>query len=95
MMDCSQCPEVREVKAKIGELCRFKNKMDSADGIIERLWQAMDKKIGLSLAIILMGVILGILSVSYGLLFTQVSKTSDSLADIKKSIAVIEERIKK
>ncbi len=95
MEDCSKCPEVREVKAGVMELGKFKDKLDGSEGTIEQLWQAIGKKISLSLALTLMGVILGILSVSYGSLFMIVSKFGDDLTNIKKSIAVIEERIKK
>ena len=92
--NCELCGEHSGFKENIRELCEFKKKMSAPGGTTERIWQALDGKIGKGLLITFTILILGLLGTLYGLTYKTQQQILNEMSTIKTDIAVIKEKIK-
>ncbi len=96
-MEKKHCEDCSGIMANIKNLCKFKDKLEGTNGdpgTLGRIFIAIDEKMSTKLALTLMGVILVMLSTSFGLLYDSQYKTLCELNKIKTSMAVIEEKFK-
>ncbi len=92
--NCGLCGEHSGFKADIRTLCKFKDEMSGPGGTTERIWQALDGKIGKGLLITFTILFLGLLGTLYGLTYRTQHQILDQMSSIKVDIAVIKEKVK-
>lgn len=92
--NCGLCGEHSGFRSDIRTLCKFKDKMSAPGGATERLWSALDTKIGKGLLITFTILILGLLGTLYGLTYRTQHQILIEMSSIKIDIAVIKEKVK-
>ena len=91
---CVLCGDIIRVKAHIEHLCAYKSKLSESGGTIERIWAALDNKIGKGLLITFAVLIMGLITTLYGLTYRTQHQILDQMSTIKTDIAVIKEKVK-
>lgn len=80
-------------EANINELCRYKDTLSTSGGTIDRLWGAMETKIGKGMLITFAILLLSLLTTLYGLSYTTQAQTQQDIRHIQTDVAVIKEQI--
>ena len=91
---CGLCGEHSGFEAHIEHLCAYKKKLSDSGGTIERIWTALDSKIGEGLLITFTVLFLTLLGTLYGLTYRTQNQILSEMSAIKTDIAVIKEKVK-
>jgi hypothetical protein len=88
------CNKHSGFESDIKTLYKFKEDMVSPGGVIERLENAINSKLGRGLLIAFIVMFVGILSTLYGLTYSTQSKILSEMSIIQSDIAVIKSKVK-
>lgn len=92
MIECENCKGYPIIDKRISDVERFKDRLegnDGAQGILDRIWIAIECKISRGVLLIVAGIIIGFIGVLFGLVYNSNQSILNQFGDIKKDIAVI------
>ena len=95
MVENHFCSQHSGHKENLRELCEFKKSlMASGIGTVDRIWEAIEKKVSKGMMVAFCVIIVGLMGTLFGLVYNSNNRVLHEMVGIKSNITLIMEKLK-